>query len=814
MLQISRTENSKSSAVIHKVNYTQLYNQLKVQLPGELSSLFAKPDIGVNYTVWLSDDFGANAKLRLFSTLSEKEKNDAAAEIEDKKERIISILANSPVLSEHSENLFLIAEEDDIKIISDGTKSMVVLCRWGSKSNIIRTPLNPLTVVMNRPCNNRSNVTLQAKYHDGDFVSNIELNVVYKGGTKSYQTDEYGRAELGRFLHGAELGVYLMYGAEKRYFHHLIVDERTQYEVKIPRTGDALITVLNQDGISIPSAVLDIVYKNDKQNYKTNENGTLILENLEYGEIINIVAKTIIQGREYNANAELHINQPQNVLTINLREPRPANLTIRTLDQNDNVLSTAIVINSMGKTQDFITNDQGLLHLNALFEIGQILNIKAGEYNYELNGYKIKDKENEIILKISVPEPQRITVKLLDFNKQPLPGILIDFSSKNINEPRTTTNDAFCTFNKSDFLHNEKIKAGIHYPIKKKNGDVKTVIYSKKFLFDKNKNEYVLQMRKRNWWWLLLLLIPLLLIQCEKQVPIRVLNAETNAGLEDVMVSMNYCQHNLFRPYRFFAFDETNFVDTTNKIGYVKFEKVNYSIFSLLFFNFTKANFSALYQCHNPTATHYLYYLPDTVYLKVNDKEIKLNFLVVDKNTQNPLESAVVYLEYEDGNGKPKSRTNVTDSEGMIDFYISRCAKNIKIKGRKSGYTDDEIEENKVSDLEGDLQDKRKLELEETKNEIPCNSAVNSGGQGVTSDEYFIGKTKNFIIDYDFYSVKDKLVIYCGRVDERNKEVINTGFVNGRGRINIDLKMCKSDWITIEITGLSGTDWRYNVICP
>jgi hypothetical protein len=200
------------------------------------------------------------------------------------------------------------------------------------------------------------------------------------------------------------------------------------------------------------------------------------------------------------------------------------------------------------------------------------------------------------------------------------------------------------------------------------------------------------------------------------------------------------------------------------------------------------------------------------VYIKLENSNIKLDFVVVDKETQEPLDSALVFIEYEDGNNQKYLEKQITDNEGKINVELSNCSEKIRVIGSKRGYINDEIIKSKISDLEGNLDENRKLELEKTKNPIPCNSVINSGGAGVTTDEYYVGDIESFILDYDFYSVRDKIIIFCGK--NKKDVLLNTGFTSGRRQIKIDLSKCKSDWITIEVTGPNGTDWRYNVICP
>jgi hypothetical protein len=717
MLQIARTENSKTTAVIYKVNYTQLYNQLKVVLPKELISLFAKPDIGEKYTIWTSDSFSDQAQLKTFSALSEKEKNDAASQLEEKKDEIVSILANHPTLGALAENLFIISEEDDIKYVSDGSFSSVVLSRWGSKSNVVKTTINPLTTVINRPGNKRSEVCLHTKYKDGDFASSIELSVEYKGAVKNYQTDELGQVALGRFLHGSVITVFFGSVKEKLYQHTFSIDEGIDYHIQIPKTADLIIETVNQDGNPIVCDV-ELDYKNSKTVQKTNGSGMLIVEDLEYGERIDVFATFF----ENSASAGIQISGPDNRLRLVLKEPRPSNLLIKTLDQFDNPLSTDIGISADGKIQQYQTNTEGIVYLKGIYEIAQVINIFAEAYQFELSNYKITEKEHELVLRLRVPELKALTVKLLDFNKQPLPALKIDFASKNIKEPRTTDADAICRFNQGDFIHNEKIKARIHYPKKKKNGDVKTVFYSKSFRYDENRHEYILQLRRRNWWWLLLLLIPLLLIQCEKEIPVKVFY-EDSLPVKNAAISLEYKKQNLFRPWALFAVDPQKKDSLSSEKGYVIYKKIRYSIYSLIFYNFTRAKFSASLDCYRSDTIHYFHYLPDTVRLKMKILREKKDFLVIDSLSNEPIPEALLIIrsKYRD---KEFIDTLYSDKNGKVIGLIPSCGTDISIIAKKGDYLPGKLYFGDISDMVGDENIKIKLKSKKARPNCPDRELV------------------------------------------------------------------------------------------
>lgn len=906
MLQLARTENKQSPYLISRVNYTHLYNQLKTALPPHLWQLFAKPDIGQNYTIWLVEEIEQPATVQSFSSLNEEEQKAIAEELEDKKEAILNILEGHPLLGEFAPKLFHVPEQDNIKLIQSNEGKQIMLTAWGCKKTGIQTEANPLTTVLQKASNNRSNVHIEVNYTDGDTASNQSFILNYKNYPKSYETDEYGKSSLGKFRHGSELIASFLYDGEERYQHKFIVDSREAYLIQIPKVGDAIINVVNQK-LEPLEAQLEIKYKLDFIQAETNGEGIYTLHNLEQGESIQITASFQDTEGLIEEHKDFIVQAENNQYTLILKQREAARLTIATIDQNGDFFATPLEISSPKGLLSLKTDSSGKLNLDQ-FAVGDELEVKATDFENSNYKHTIESADSELILKIVVPIPQFVNFKLIDHKNKPLEGINIDFNASNIEETKTTNAEANCQFPIESFTDGEKIKAKIHIPKKNKKGKIKTKIYKRTVKYDAEQSEYILKLKKRNWWWLLLLLLPLLLlIQCHKDVEVKTIDAFSGQPIASASVGFEYQQQNLFRPWGFFTNDGTRRDTLSDSIGIAAFPSLQYSLYSRLFYNKTKAEIFASCNCYNTDSMQKgFYYIRDTVVFELSPSYKTLDFLVVDSLDDEPLPLATVIIESEFA-GEIHRDTALSDPAGMVYFKkVPSCAKNFHIFGEKYGYYPDSILAKKQTELEGPLEDKRKLKLvpETAKLEFfvedcetgepfggatviididgkkrkqremtnvngkgkgeygdarmtdeveliaeyppkykagklpkykvrdfirlpkhlrticlepmpaPCNSQHRSGGAGVTIDEYDMeDPTLKFNISYNMFSVKDRMIVYCGRKGSVGKVLHDSGYTSGKSSFPIDISQCGDTWITIKVVGPSGTDWNYQIDC-
>lgn len=97
-----------------------------------------------------------------------------------------------------------------------------------------------------------------------------------------------------------------------------------------------------------------------------------------------------------------------------------------------------------------------------------------------------------------------------------------------------------------------------------------------------------------------------------------------------------------------------------------------------------------------------------------------------------------------------------------------------------------------------------------------CNAQTLSGGAGVTTTRYLMGRTgpMSFNLTYDTENIPDQIVVsYQGRI------VANTGYVGdnineGQGTIRVNVPRGTDSSVVVRVTGPDQTEWHYTLYCP
>lgn len=190
----------------------------------------------------------------------------------------------------------------------------------------------------------------------------------------------------------------------------------------------------------------------------------------------------------------------------------------------------------------------------------------------------------------------------------------------------------------------------------------KAIKYSEKFVFDDKNSEYVFKIKKCNYRWLWLLLIALLLgllcIRCTNDITVHVVDHVSGEPVTPTSVTIEYTEHALCKGGKLFYNNPYSKTLETDENGDALFEDMPCSVFSYIFYAFSKACLTAENDCNylkDSPATCIFHYTWD-VTLKLQPKTEDIQVLVTDKETDEPLAGAVIHYDYS------LSGENVTDS--------------------------------------------------------------------------------------------------------------------------------------------------------
>ena len=688
-------------------HYKAIYTKLQEILNGEEIMLFAIPERKQAEQYWFASEKGYT--FRKYNALSEEEKDYVSSQLEELRSGIVPKLLANNELSAATEELFKIPSEDAILLLdtSDGHQQ-VCLIQWGCLDARRNQNHNPLEKVINRPKPDHSKVTISAKYSDGEAYAGLPVIFEYKGRQRVLRTDKNGLLYLGSIKNGLSFSI-AQEGEAPLPANQFTVQAGRElpYEVVFPYLLNFTIQVVDQFNEPVPQARIEAIYEGQSQYHVTDESGLVALSQVELKPSPFDIEAT----GQPDTRQSYELSRATEQLVFQIKRKQYANVLVKVIDEQDEVMS-AYPLAFKHHEQQWAgqSDEQGLIHVGKLSIDAPLSITDAHDENNYLEA-TLNEGEQEIVVRVKRQVPNMIRVNLINHKNAPLPGIPMDFTIGSEQYQRQTDEEGCCFFEESLFSNKEKVKVQVHT----KNKKGKEKIRKKSFTFKEEQNEYTIKLRKFNWWWLLLLLLLLLLIKCEKQVYVQVLNSENQNPVSNTEVQFSYHKYFLYDEGRFFTNDLDKRLEETDTFGIAQFANIEYSIYSLVF----KLRSSALIYSNSScigsdTLTPWLHFIKnkDTLNLFVEPTLSPIDFKVVDKKDGEALPDALVKVRAE-YLGKIYEDSATTDEAGRVVFdRIPGCGVISLARGSAEGYYPDEIKDQKVADLAGDVNEKRLLELE------------------------------------------------------------------------------------------------------
>lgn len=206
-------------------------------------------------------------------------------------------------------------------------------------------------------------------------------------------------------------------------------------------------------------------------------------------------------------------------------------------------------------------------------------------------------------------------------------------------------------------------------------------------------DEYTLWMvrRKRHpwrWLWLLLLLLPLLLlIKCQKEVVVTCVDADSGAPIPGAEVSVAYTSHYVWKDGHFFPSELVERVGVTDEEGRVTFKDLPCSVYSYLFYAFSKAEYSAENACHAATSLKQNFHYRKKVTIKMPPLRDDLRVLVKDIESKGVIPGARVRYRFIE-RGDVQVDSVDTDAAGIAVIPGMRVCSTVDLEASCYGYAD------------------------------------------------------------------------------------------------------------------------------
>ncbi|MFZ4671392.1 MAG: hypothetical protein ACOYLT_05190 [Flavobacterium sp.] len=227
--------------------------------------------------------------------------------------------------------------------------------------------------------------------------------------------------------------------------------------------------------------------------------------------------------------------------------------------------------------------------------------------------------------------------------------------------------------------------------------------------------DYTVQTKKRIFfWWLLLLLLPLLLLlRFEKSFFVKTTDIN-NVGIA-TNVDFLYHKSYLYDNKKLLTDSLVHMQQSSGANGVAKFVNVKYSLYSLIFKYFSKAQIYSITNCYSSDTLSLNFHSiksNDTIHLILKPTTLHIDFKVVDMDDNEPLPKATVIIQSELG-GTKIIDSAITEPSGLVHFKsLLKCGTSNNVKASAYGYYPDSII-NKSSEqlISGDLNTTRTLRL-------------------------------------------------------------------------------------------------------
>jgi hypothetical protein len=197
MITLCTSNNSKLKLLLLPLNYTQLYNKLKVVLSQNEFSFFAKPESNGNNTFWTYDVSSTNS-YKSFDSLQEDEKENAIDELESLKYSVFKKLNESKDkdLKSIVSSLFAVPDNESIKAIFLDNKWKIVITQWGCSNLNANSGSDTISALFAKPRLNSDIVILNfLDKYSKETVSNFPFSINYQNVTLSFVSDQNGNFE-------------------------------------------------------------------------------------------------------------------------------------------------------------------------------------------------------------------------------------------------------------------------------------------------------------------------------------------------------------------------------------------------------------------------------------------------------------------------------------------------------------------------------------------------------------------------------------------------------------------------------------------
>lgn len=441
MNTLSRESFSKILYVIPNQNYANIYARLLLELPPVDSALFSKILLRGDGAEWVDEE---GLGYMPFSVASDKEKEQIAIFIEDRKNSILKKLSGM----EFANDLFTIPSTEQIFFCKDVSGNVKVkLAQWGFKLPRNRDGIDVISALLAQPRSLvQSPVEIAVCYTDGIPAGNESFSLKLFGSTVPFVTDENGHFFLGQIINGKSFTVVDGKGNEKSF----VVDPSVKlYEVELPVYTSYEIVVQNQEGTPCQKFPLVV---NGRPMVTDNE-GRVVSD--EFKMTPKMTVEVVHEETTHKETYSLARNPEDNHFRFVYSEKFFSSLEVVVhYPDGEGLANYRLVVGS----EEHVTDEYGHLRMDGLEAGSQIRVADASDVNNHIE-MELKKGNNTAELIVARKEVKMMRIHMEDKDGNPLPNLPIKLQRKKLEALEGVTDaQGNALFPAELFTNGQKIK--------------------------------------------------------------------------------------------------------------------------------------------------------------------------------------------------------------------------------------------------------------------------------------------------------------------------------------------------------------------
>ncbi len=216
------------------------------------------------------------------------------------------------------------------------------------------------------------NTIIKTVAKSGAKLANITMFVKFGESEGEIKSNENGEIKLGELEVGTEIQCWQIIDNNRSKTTKYVVSENMEFynfNAKKPITsGKMNIKLIDEKGNPIPESKVKIFYDGKTEEFKTDKNGNILINNVEFKTEIKC-QQVVDNIAKHQTSFVFEKNKKDYIMTGSVPRPvaRYANITIQVVNRQDEVIpNLKVVVDNGKKTSNLISNQDGEIFLSQI----------------------------------------------------------------------------------------------------------------------------------------------------------------------------------------------------------------------------------------------------------------------------------------------------------------------------------------------------------------------------------------------------------------------------------------------------------------